>query len=107
MNQEFINYENGLISDLNESYNKLMNQIENHKFKSNSDLNNFIDKVSVISSKINNLNNDINNLYINLLEQKVDIKPNEKNEIAIEKKYQKIIQKMLPAILIHSLYDLE
>ncbi len=107
VNNKFIDFENKLIDEMNESYSKLINQLKNHKFEDNEQFSNFIQKISIISSKINNLNNDINALFINLIENNIKINEKQSQEIEIEKKHQKIIKKFLPALLIHSLYDLE
>jgi len=107
INNKFIDFEDKLVDEMNESYLKLINQLKIHKFKDNNQLSNFIQKISIISSKLNNLNNDINKLYINLIENNIKINENESSEIEIEKNHQKIIKKLLPAILIHSMFDLE
>lgn len=107
INNKFIDFENNLVNEMNESYSKLIEQLKIHKFKDNEQLSNFIQKISIISSKINNLNNDISNLYIDLIENNISINKKELDEIEIEKKHQKIIKKFLPALLIHSMFDLE
>ena len=105
-NNKFVQFENKLMDDMNESYNKLMSQIKNQKFQDPEQLSNFIKKVSIISSKINNLNNDINSLYVNLIGNNIEIDEIQAEEIEIEIKYQKIIKKILPSLLIHSMFDL-
>ena len=107
VNNKLIDFENKLIDEMNESYSKLINQLKTHEFQDNEQFSNFIQKISIISSKINNLNNDINSLYVNLIENNIEINEKESKEIEIEKKHQKIIKKFLPALLIHSVFDLE
>ena len=107
VNNKLIGFENKLIDEMNESYSKLIDQLRTHKFQDNEQFSNFIQKISIISSKINNLNNDINGLYVNLIENNIEINEKESQEIEIEKKHQKIIKKFLPSLLIHSVFDLE
>ena len=107
VNNKLIGFENKLIDEMNESYSKLIDQLRTHKFQVNEQFSNFIQKISIISSKINNLNNDINGLYVNLIENNIEINEKESQEIEIEKKHQKIIKKFLPSLLIHSVFDLE
>jgi hypothetical protein len=98
---------NKLIDEMNVSYQKLMNQLTNHKFENNDQVSNFILRMAIITSKINNLNNEINKLYFDLIENNVEINETQNKEIEIEKKHQKIIKKLLPSLLIHSVLDIE
>tara|TARA_E500000178_G_C16541227_1_gene538887 strand:+ start:16 stop:348 length:333 start_codon:yes stop_codon:yes gene_type:complete len=107
INNRFIDQENKLIDEMNNSYQKLMDQLSNHKFKNLDQVSNFIQRMGIVSSKINNLNNEINKLYIDLIENQVEINEIQNKEIKLEKQHQKIIKKMLPALLIHSVLDID
>jgi hypothetical protein len=107
MKSDFVDFENKLFQDLSKSYKKLIEQIKIHEFNNQEQLNLFIKKISMITCKMNNLNNDINNLYVDILENKIDLNKKEIEEINIEKKYQNTIKKLLPAFLIYSMFDNE
>ena len=98
--------EDNLINQLNLSYNKVFKVLKNkNNFKNQNNNSNCIDKIRMINCKINDLNNDLENIYINILENKMDINEKEGNEIKIEKNYQNTIRKLLPAIILQSLIE--
>lgn len=107
VNNKIIDNENVLMDEMNKSYQKFINQLINHKFENKDQFSNLIQRMGIINSKINNLNNEINKLYFDLIENKVEINEKQNKEIENEKKYQKIINKLLPALLIHSVFDVE